>query len=398
MNKKDTQYIDRKLVEEDKIESLDMFKVNLVNLNNIWYNNSYDIVWINNIDLYKLLGSMIKNSRKSKIIVIMPMNQKYYYFMDSTKNSYLLNKELKKIIPNLKLQLKEIFGENQINYNDFYYENTETKIKNKNIKASFHFKVENAERVLKSIGSEKITAVLNKNLIFTTLDINEENFLDFIDEFLPELTQENDNKPEWFSEIEFFDDKENRERIEDENTKILESKRIIEEKQTKLIENDYYKSILYSNGDQLVEVVFSILEKILNYDLKKFIDNKKEDFLLKFDDITFVGEIKGIGTGVKSGNISQVDRHLQDYFDKLQEEEMEENLKGILIINPQRSVSPSNREKVHETQIKLAERNECLIILTEDLLRLYEKFLTGEVATEKILEIFKCEIGLFSMN
>lgn len=390
MNRRDIQYISNKKVEMNKVESLDTYKVNVVKLSNIWYQRSANISFIDNIDLYKLLGNMIENSIKSKVIIIIPQNILYYYY----NNSYSI--ELKYIIPNLKLQLKTMFGINQIIYDDICYENTETKIKDKNIKASFYFKAETPEKVLKSIGSEKITAISKKNLIYTTLDINEENFLDFIDEFLPELTQENDNKPEWFSETEYFDDKENKLQIEEEKRKILESERIIEEKQVKLTKNDYYKSILYSTGDDLVTKVFSILEEILGYNLSNFIDTKKEDFLIKLEDLTLIGEIKGVSKSVKSANIAQTEKHLRIYLDDYAEEN--ENGKGILIINPQRMINPKMREKVHENEKKLAIKYEILVILAEDLLKLYEMFVNKKINSEEIIRIFKEETGLFSLD
>ncbi|MGL5459209.1 MAG: hypothetical protein ACRDBY_06290, partial [Cetobacterium sp.] len=350
----------------------------------------------NNQNSLKLLSGMIERRKSSKIIFILPENQVYRYRLDSSTKKYTRERELKYILKLVDEVIKDIFGDENIFYKNIQYENTKTQLNSHEIPASFYLEADEKYVILKSIKSKKNVCLKKDNVVITTLQLNNKNMDEFI-KFLYPL-EKIKKEPEWFTEIEFFDDKENKLKIVEEEKRILDSKRVIEEKEKKLTKNNYYKSILYSNGDYLVEVVFSILKEILNYDLSEFVDNKKEDFLLKFDDITFIGEIKGIGTGVKSGNISQVDRHLQDYFDKLQEKEREENLKGILIINPQRSINPINREKVHETQIKLAERNGCLIILTEDLLKLYEKFLIGEVTTEKILEIFKCETGLFSID
>ena len=97
----------------------------------------------------------------------------------------------------------------------------------------------------------------------------------------------------------------------------------------KLKENLRYKSILYSNGDDLVRVVFEILENILDCDLSKFEDIKKEDFLIKKDNYTFIGEIKGVTSNVKNEHISQVDVHYQKYMDKLNEEKIQERVKEL---------------------------------------------------------------------
>ncbi|MGL4864827.1 MAG: hypothetical protein ACRC4T_17165 [Cetobacterium sp.] len=386
------QYIDIKKM--NKIVSLDEFEVTIIDLNNIW-TAEYDEGELTEERNLKLLNEMIEKSKQSKVIFIFPQNQKYLYDYDEDEKKYECYEELKYMLIQVDEIVKRIFGEVKMFYEKILYENTRTSLNDYEIQATFYFESLEGISLLKSIKSEKKVCLKRENIILTTLDLDEFIIEDFIDICYPIKKVES---PKWFSELEYFDDQENKQIIKSEEIKISEAKKIIESKQYSLDQNNYYKSILYSNGEKLVEVVFSILEKILNCNLDEFVDNKKEDFLLKFSDVTFIGEIKGIGTGVKSGNISQVDRHLQDYFDKLQEKEREENLKGILIINPQRSINPINREKVHETQIKLAERNGCLIILTEDLLKLYEKFLIGEVTTEKILEIFKCETGLFSLN
>ena len=62
---------------------------------------------------------------------------------------------------------------------------------------------------------------------------------------------------------------------------------------------------MYTNGEQLVEVVFDILESFFSYSLSEFKDEKKEDFLIKLDSVTFIGEIKGITSNVKSEHVSQ---------------------------------------------------------------------------------------------
>ena len=73
--------------------------------------------------------------------------------------------------------------------------------------------------------------------------------------------------------------------------------------------------MLTETGENLVEVVFEMLGKMLDCDLSEFVDVKREDFRIKLKDITFIGEIKCINTKVKSGNISQVENHCRIYED-----------------------------------------------------------------------------------
>ena len=167
--------------------------------------------------------------------------------------------------------------------------------------------------------------------------------------------------------------------------------------QEQLNKNLEYKSILYTNGDELVKVVLEILDEILEYDSSEFVDEKREDFLIKKEDITFVGEIKGLSSAVKNENVSQLDVHVQSYLDDLQQEGTEEKVKGLLIINHQRNKPIEERQGVHEHQIKLATRNESLIIETKTLLRLYEKYKLGKITKEECKKLFKNNIGLLEI-
>ena len=59
---------------------------------------------------------------------------------------------------------------------------------------------------------------------------------------------------------------------------------VVTQAEGQLEENAKYKSILYTNGNELVRVVFEILESILDYDLSSFEDILKEDFLINVSD------------------------------------------------------------------------------------------------------------------
>ena len=158
----------------------------------------------------------------------------------------------------------------------------------------------------------------------------------------------------------------------------------------KLNKNLSYKSILYTTGDELVNIVFEILGKILNYDLSNFKDKKHEDFLIKQSDITFIGEIKGVNSSIKNQNISQLEVHYQTYKDELENENKVENIKALLIMNSNKDRKPEEREKIHENQIKLAEKYGSLII--------FEAFENKELTTEKIKDIFINKIGLLNFE
>ena len=112
--------------------------------------------------------------------------------------------------------------------------------------------------------------------------------------------------------------------------------------------------------------------------------------------MTFIGEIKGVTPNVKNDNISQIDRHCQNYVEDHEEEDG--RIKGLLIINHQRNKPLQEREAVHERQVSLAERYEVLIIETPVLLKLFEKYRFGELSREKWLETVKGATGLLRME
>ena len=132
--------------------------------------------------------------------------------------------------------------------------------------------------------------------------------------------------------------------------------------------------------------------------MSEFQDEKKEDFLIKLDGVTFIGEIKGITSNVKSEHVSQLDVHFQGYQDNLQENNCVENVKALLIINPFRNKRPIEREPINEIQENLAKRNGSLIITTDNLLKMYDAFINGVIDGDTIKREFISQTGILSMN
>lgn len=159
--------------------------------------------------------------------------------------------------------------------------------------------------------------------------------------------------------------------------------------------NNRYKSILYTTGNELVEVVFEILQEMLGCDLSEFTDKKKEDFKFTLGDKVFIGEIKGVTPNVKKANVSQLDVHVQEYMDD--NDEQVENIIALLIIDHQRGKAIAEREKVHEEVIKLAERNGSLIVDTMALLRLFEQYTLNEKSREECIELLESNTGLLEI-
>ncbi len=378
--------------------AFDEFDINIISLQTewLWRYNVNRQSSINAIKDFDSLQVLIGDVKKSIVIICFPQNYRYKYSYSG--GSYNRSEQLKDMIPYLKDYLQHLLG-NRSSY-DLVYENSTTSCNKSEIKAAFYFKnIPIAEKSLtESNGGNHITTVkLDANIILTTLDISDSNAP--ISDLLSAmgLIYSNKDIPEWMNDYRCFDDAEQEMRIEAANEEIDKQQKIIDEAKEKLDKNLYYKSVLYTNGSALVESVFDMLEKMLGCDLSGFVDKKEEDFKIILPKVTFIGEIKGIGSNVKNENVSQLDLHCQTYQDYLDTEGLTEKVKGILIINPLRSKPPRDRDDVHEKQIELAKRYGSLIITTEILLLLFEAYLAGKVSSERILELFISETGLLTV-
>lgn len=379
-------------------QSFDQFKINIINLNDdkIWENKGSATNKVDTSNDFHSLGEILINSKNAKNIILLPQNKtfKYGYVPSSKKHS--------KFVP-LKDMLDHLTGDILQPITSYYYnlifENTTTNINGMNIKSSFYFYNESSKSVTQSIGSSKTTTIkLNENVYVSTLELDDlDNLKEFI-QFLG-LVDEKEIIPEWVHNISFLDDDRLEQNIKDNKENIIELENEIQLSENKLAQNLRYKSILYTNGNELVDVVFEILELLFDTDLESFIDEKNEDFIVNFESLTFIGEIKGVTSNVRSEHISQLDVHYQNYLDKLQEEDSDkkEFVKSILIINHQRNKNIDLREPIHENQIALAHRNESLIIESSTLLDIFEKFKNQEISTDEIKEIFQSQSGLLKM-
>lgn len=374
-------------------QSLDEFEINIVNLNDstVWRNRANDKEKVDIRNDLISLSSMIQNSSSTRIIIAFPqnLNYKYYYY----GNSYGKSCELKNMLLSMTKNILPVL------YYPFsglllHYENTRTKIGSKEVEASFHFH-SNDTALLTSVKSNKATAIEWHGMILTTLDLKDYNdiiaFLSAIN-----FLEKKEAVPEWAKEIKMFDDHEQSSVIEANRMTIRQAEENIEKAQEALDKNNEYKSILYTKGDELVKVVFEIIEQMFGCDLSSFEDKYDEDFLFQSDGFTFIGEIKGVTPNVKNDNISQVDRHYQNYLEEHEEEEG--RVKALLIMNHQKNKPLEEREPVHERQVALAERNGSLIIETPVLLKLFEKYRFGELTREKWLETVEKKAGLLHIE
>ena len=386
------------------IESMDEYDINIIDLNSesLWYNKEGNQESINEINDLKHLKNTIENSLSSKMLIILPQNLNYFWH--KYNNKYLNEEQLKNEV---KL-IKKIINENIYCFPfDLYYEKSITKIGDKRISSDFCFNnkqivdtkctICKVTEILSSNKSKKINTIkVDDKIYITSLNINEN--IDLIIEFLKYIKIYNANEeiiPKWIKDINILNDIEiNKQlsQIEENILKLEQNKVHIKEA---IHENNKIKSILYETDKKLQNKIIEILNEMLDYNDDNFIDEMEEDFRIKKENITFIVETKGLKRNIAGTDVSKTFNHVLMYEEKLQEIGEKENVKGIFIVATQRDRCLQKREKTPDRQISIAERNNILIIRTEELLKLFEAFRNKKIKTEKIIKLFNEQIGEF---
>lgn len=376
--------------------AFDSFDVNIVSL------DDYDVWKVSNnqgfpLDIDKELVNLytIISTSQSPTIILLPQDITINYdYWSNTYHKYEY----------IRLCLNGLFSKNlrslhASNYT-YSFENNITKIHDLSIKSAFYFSnVLSSEIISKSKDSNKPTTIYDSvNQVyysFLKLERYEEimTFLSYL-----KIDNKEIDIPNWLKDYSFFNDEKLL--VEKEITSkkieelIMESKKI-----EKSIDNNiFYKKSLIVNGDELVVIVYKILQELLAVDLSDFIDKKHEDFNFVINNIRIIGEIKGVTTNVKNAHISQLDNHVSEYKDSNEEVGIEESLKPILIINHQRSIPINEREPINITQEKKAIKENVLIIETYTLLKLLEKYRNSEVARNEIIEMITGRSGILNID
>lgn len=400
------QYSQSSAAEKDGISfspmhapcALDDFDINILDLSvsAMWrYTYSSNVGQVDALPDLRTLQQMVENKKKAIVVYVLPQNITYSYNLQyHSSNDSVPIKDV--LAGAFHYSIANAIPSHTMMTN-LAFEKTHTQINGKKYEADFYL-INPAEVYTKSERSEKPTTIkISENVYVTTLAITKT--VSDIKHYVSTLFEKHDHEdaPEWMKTVSFGDDALQLSKIEQGKNEIEAAKAKICDAEAKLKENAKYKSILYTNGNELVDVVFEILEKILGCDLSSFIDDKKEDFLVKLQSCTFIGEIKGVTSNVKYEHISQLELHYRSYLDRLSESGTAENVKQLLIMNPFRTKAIDKRDPVHISQIELAVRNGCLIIETNTLLRLYEKFCNGNITTQKCTDVLSRRTGLLCL-
>ena len=373
----------------ERPKSFDEFDINVIDLNNsnLWGLNSEYQKCTKAVYHFKTLKGIMKNSNRSIFIILMPTNIKVsvHYSGCYTNQTVAIKDILKQVNQELStLVLSNI---------KLRYEISTTTIDEQNFYSDFIFDNVDGETIKWSNGGKSTIVKHNERLYSTTLLIkNATNDLEILMSFILSGFERSDI-PNWFNGLEYFDDAA----LKNKRNELLDIYRQIEDIDRRIDKNNKFKSILYSNGDELVGVVKEILVDIFKFPDSHFTDVKKEDFRFECGDINFIVEIKGINTNVKDGNIAQCKKHVTDLIAE-DDTKSPDNVKGLLIINPQRNIEPSKREPIHANQISYATKDGILIITTLELLKLYQAYTKDGTVSNACFDTFKNNVGEFKFE
>lgn len=370
-------------------KSFDEFDINVIDLNspNLWsfspeYQKCTEAVYH-----LKTLKEIMENSKKSMSIILMPANTKVSLLRSGGLTAQTIL--IKDIIKQINYELCEL----TLSYARLRYEISTTTIDEQDFYSDFVFDDVDYETIKRFNGGKSTIIKHNERLYSTTLLIkNTANDLGILISFILSRFKKFD-VPDWFNSLEYFDDAA----LKNKRGELLDMYQQIENIDRRINKNNKFKSILYSTGDELVGVVKEILVDIFKLTDSHFTDVKKEDFRFEFEDVNFMVEIKGINTNVKNSNIAQCKKHVTDLIAE-DDTKSPGNVKGLLIVNPQRDIEPGKREPIHANQISYAKSEGILIITTLELLKLYQAYTKDEVVSNKCFETFKNNVGEFKFE
>lgn len=393
----DSNFVVEEVNKFSSPKSFDMFDVNIIDLRSPYiYQNKessdYKIIYNND---FCSINEMIFNSRKTKFLFLYPMNVDFSRVF--SHKGFIYNTPIKDII----FHISELFSilNKELGYN-FSFERTDTKLSDSvNIPADFYFpERDDFEILLRSIDSDKVTCCKKDNLFLTTLDILTDEELQLFLEKVGLKASPNAVAPDWMNKVMLFDDAEQLKKIEQNEAQIKSCKDSIAVSKGKLSENSRFKSILYTSGDELVDVVKDIFSKIFDVDFSGFKDKKKEDFTFTFKNKIFIGEIKGVNQNIKTTNLAQLDLHFEYFKEERGDDLDKNNIHKLLVMNHQKDKDLKSRIPVDQQQIDMAKNKYYLLIIeTVELLEMYDKFTRREMTQEECFNLI-CQNGILNVK
>ena len=376
------------------------FDINIYDLRDseLWKNSGKEPNKVNITPDLKRIYNMVNEAESSEHIFLLPrdLTFKYRYEFQGNNKTYRSRIRLKDIIGLFNEILNDLIPVKI----DVKYERTSYKFNEDEVQADFIFIKKTSNKItfdeadyddiLFTKKSRKMVGIKKENISVLTLDIKNNLQLEKIFKHLSIIPSYEANKPEWFNTISKFDDEDLINSLRDNKLKIDEIKEDNDKLSNKLDENNRFKSILYLNGEFLVEIVVDILKRLFEENFDDFVDIKNEDYLFELSGSHFIFEIKGVATNVKITHLTQLEHHSMHFLERSEFEQHDVDLNKILIINHQKDKHPSEREPVNNNIIKDAKNKYGILILeTTLLLDLLEKKKRNEVNLIQIIDLFK---------
>mgnify|MGYP000855733977 CR=1 FL=1 len=388
--------------------SLDSYDLNIIDLtdSSIWLNHCYnaDFETLDCDNDFETLSTSIGNSSKTKFLYILPPNIYFKTYYDGrnsmSSEEFLIERQLKDIITDLVYNLEKVIPIGI----DLYYEKTHTNLSGIRLSADFYLDSEMGENyydgynspedMVYSEGSEKLVFVSYGRNSLTTLQATNNDELSVLIQNMMDESEE--KEPDWFQELQFFDDSKQSEVIQIENKKIEESKDKIKISKEIIRENKRFESILFKSGSELEVILTEMLEIMCDVQ-SEFEDRKNEDYSFEKNGIHYIFEFKGLTKDVKKSNISQLVTHGHIYEET--KEVVPDVIKKIIIVNRFKDIKPEERLPVSNNVIEVAcnAANNVLIIDSFIFLKMFEQFKTGKLSSEDILSRFR-EVGLCELD
>ena len=381
----------------DDFELIDKFDYTIIDFseNEIWESDIVDDTKLGIEKNLEKLNETISNSSSKKVIFLFPQDISW-----SRINRYGASINISKRRTQFRnILIRRCFLHNTVGIGAV---TNETSLNNITTKSDFFFQdiIHYYEPLTVSKYSNHPTTIRSFfcGIIFTFLSLaTETNLIDFLETI--GIAVPHSNMPKWLEDYHWYNDDNLYNTIQKNKIEIEALNKENKECSEKIKNNEFYKTILISQGDELVNTILKIFEEIFEIDASTFVDKKIQDFDMTISDVTILFEIKGISTNVKNQNITQLDLHESRFIDELNDKKcpIPANIRKVLIINHQRDKKISERESINDQQIRLAEKKGVLIIETFTLLTLLERFRKNEITKDIISNYFINSIGLLKV-
>ncbi|MGI6360295.1 MAG: hypothetical protein ACOX02_04585 [Acholeplasmatales bacterium] len=207
--------------------------------------------------------------------------------------------------------------------------------------------------------------------------------------------------PSWMEKIFIFNEKEILGEIEINNKKISKLKNKVTEFEKDLSYYSELKSIIYTSGEYLQEIVTRILRDEFKFDIIVNNITNADDIVIKCDNRYLVIEVKGVKGSINSKHVMQASKWKNEFMLKKVDEEpnIYTRVKALLIVNPMKDTPIDARvDEFPADTIRIATSNDVSMISTKTLLKLLEDFKLKKLSKEHFFNVLYNEKALIEYN